>query len=133
MTAQVPVTVLTGFLGAGSSGRTAHVWRMGDTASITFDHHSTVSGLAFDARGRRLAVAHYGGATVWEQCERRWKSSKLLWKGSHGAAAAAGVTPTGPAHRKLRLHEEFAGDVAAAILGETVEIERGRHHHERHD
>ena len=31
-------------------------------------------------------MAHYGGATIWERGDRRWKSSKLLWKGSHGAA-----------------------------------------------
>ena len=72
---------------ACSSGRTAHVWRIGDTASKSFEHPSTVGGLAFDAKARRLAVAHYGGATVWERGERRWKSSKLLWKGSHGAVA----------------------------------------------
>lgn len=72
---------------ACSSGRTAHVWRIGDTASKSFEHPSTVGGLAFDAKARRLAVAHYGGATVWERGARRWKSSKLLWKGSHGAVA----------------------------------------------
>jgi len=46
---------------ACSSGRTAHVWRIGHTASKSFDHPSTVGGLAFDAKVRRLAVAHYGG------------------------------------------------------------------------
>lgn len=70
-----------------SSGRIAHVWREGDKNAKTFDHPSTVGGLAFDAKARRLAVAHYGGATLWERGERRWKSSKLIWKGSHGAAA----------------------------------------------
>ncbi len=72
---------------ACSSGRTAHVWRAGDTTAKVFDLPSTVGGLAFDAKARRLAVAHYGGATVWERGERRWKASKLVWKGSHGAAA----------------------------------------------
>ncbi|MEO1226084.1 MAG: WD40 repeat domain-containing protein, partial [Pseudomonadota bacterium] len=72
---------------ACSSGRTAHVWRAGATAARTFEHPSTVGGLAFDAKGRRLAVAHYGGATVWERGERRWKAKRLIWKGSHGAVA----------------------------------------------
>ena len=72
---------------ACSSGRTAHVWRAGETSAKVFEHPSTVGGLAFDAKARRLAVAHYGGATVWERGERRWKSSKLVWKGSHGAVA----------------------------------------------
>ncbi len=72
---------------ACSSSRTAHVWRTGANAARTFEHPSTVGGLAFDAKGRRLAVAHYGGATVWERGERRWKAKRLVWKGSHGAVA----------------------------------------------
>jgi len=72
---------------ACSSGRTAHVWQMGETTAQVFEHPSTVGGLAFDAKARRLAVAHYGGATVWERGARRWKSSKLVWKGSHNAVA----------------------------------------------
>lgn len=70
---------------ACSSGRVAHVWRTGQSTAMQFEHPSTVGGLAFDAKGNRLAVAHYGGATVWERGERRWKRSKLAWKGSHGA------------------------------------------------
>lgn len=69
---------------ACSSGRTAHVWRSGQSTATVLEHASTVGGLAFDAKGRRLAVAHYGGATVWERSDRRWKSSRLVWKGSHG-------------------------------------------------
>ena len=72
---------------ACSSGRVAHVWQAGATASRAFEHPSTVGGLAFDAKGGRLAVAHYGGATVWQRRERRWKASKLVWKGSHGAVS----------------------------------------------
>jgi WD40 repeat protein len=71
---------------ACSSGRTAHVWRVGDPSANTFEHVSTIGGLAFDAKARRLAVAHYGGATVWKRENQRWTSSALLWKGSHGAA-----------------------------------------------
>jgi hypothetical protein len=70
---------------ACSSGRTAHVWCASDGSLKSFDHLSTVGGLAFDADARRLGVAHYGGATIWERGTRRWKSSKLVWKGSHGA------------------------------------------------
>lgn len=71
---------------ACSSGRMAHVWRTGNASAQVFEHLSTVGGLAFDAKARKLAVAHYGGATVWKRGERRWTSSKLVWKGSHGAA-----------------------------------------------
>ncbi len=72
---------------ACSSGRTVHVWRKGATAANSLEHVSTVGGLAFDPKGKRLAAAHYGGATIWERRERRWKPSKLTWKGSHGAVS----------------------------------------------
>ncbi|MYF90447.1 MAG: WD40 repeat domain-containing protein [Boseongicola sp. SB0676_bin_33] len=72
---------------ACSSGRTVHVWREGETSATSLEHVSTVGGLAFDPKGRRLAAAHYGGATVWVRGERRWKPSKLVWKGSHGAVS----------------------------------------------
>jgi len=71
---------------ACSSGRMAHVWRAGDTSAKIFEHLSTVGGLGFDAKARRLGVSHYGGATIWERGERRWKASKLVWNGPHGAA-----------------------------------------------
>ena len=70
---------------ACSSDRATHVWsRKGSKASV-LEHNSTVGGLAFDSKGKRLAVAHYGGVTVWEPNERRWKSKKLIWKGFHSS------------------------------------------------
>lgn len=54
-------------------------------------HPSTVMGLAIDARGKRLAAAHYGGASLWwtgSAGERR----ALNWKGSHTGIA---VSPDG--------------------------------------
>jgi WD40 repeat protein len=69
---------------ACSSGREAHVWVSGQTKVTVFEHASTVGGLAFDPKGKRLAAAHYGGATIWNRGDRRWKSVKLLWKGFHG-------------------------------------------------
>ena len=72
---------------ACSSGRIAQVWGVADSEPKPFEHPSTVGGLAFDTKGKRLAVAHYGGATVWERGDRRWKPKKLAWKGSHGAVS----------------------------------------------
>ncbi|MBJ3777980.1 WD40 repeat domain-containing protein [Acuticoccus mangrovi] len=43
---------------ACTSGRTAYVWCAGDSTPRTFEHPCTVGGLAFDAKARRLAVAH---------------------------------------------------------------------------
>ena len=54
-----------------------------------FEHPSTVGGLALDMKAQRLAVAHYGGATVWKRGERRWKPAVLF---SHGAV---GFSPDG--------------------------------------
>ena len=70
---------------ACSSGRNAHVWRVGAAAATQLEHPSTVGGLGFDVKGRRLAVGHYGGVTVWKWHKLRWKPTRLNWKGSHGA------------------------------------------------
>ncbi len=72
---------------ACSSGKHVHVWCKQETVATSLEHISTVGGLAFDAQSKRLAVSHYGGATVWEQRDQSWKSSKLEWKGSHGAVS----------------------------------------------
>ena len=73
-------------LRACSVGRRTHVWRPGGGKPDVLEHPSTVGGLAFDLRGARLAVGHYGGATVWEAAPRRWKPVRLNWKGSHVGA-----------------------------------------------
>ncbi|MEM7059085.1 MAG: WD40 repeat domain-containing protein [Pseudomonadota bacterium] len=70
---------------ACSSGRVVHVWSGGKKIGKGFEHPSTVGGIAFDAKGKRMAAGHYGGATVWERGERRWKASKFVWGGSHSA------------------------------------------------
>ena len=51
----------------------AVAWSVGKTAFVrpakgedkSFDAPSTVGGLAFAPKGLRLAVAHYGGVTLW--------------------------------------------------------------------
>ena len=68
---------------ACSSGKAAYVWTKGRTEPIRLEHPSTIGGLAFDAKGRRFAVAHYGGVTIWEKHKSRWRSSRLVWSGSH--------------------------------------------------
>lgn len=47
------------------------------------DHPSTVSGLAFHPRGKRLAVAHYGGVTLWWTATLGQSPTRLAWRGSH--------------------------------------------------
>ena len=72
---------------ACSSERNVHLWSDKRETPIKLEHQSSVGGLAFDALGRRLAVSHYGGVTVWERTKRRWKSTALVWKGFHGAVS----------------------------------------------
>lgn len=55
------------------------------TVKATFeDHPSAVAGLAFDPKGKRLAVSHYQGVSLyWVNGEATQKPQVLNWKGSH--------------------------------------------------
>lgn len=74
-------------LALGPSGALA--WSVGKTAFARtnkgekkLDVPSTVGGLAFAPKGLRVAVAHYGGASLWfPNTEAR--PEVLSWKGSH--------------------------------------------------
>ncbi|SCW86860.1 WD40 repeat domain-containing protein [Ancylobacter rudongensis] len=66
---------------AFSAGKTAHFQPIkGDAKSL--DLPSTVGGLAFAPKGTRLAVAHYGGVSLWFP-NAVAKPERLEWKGSH--------------------------------------------------
>ncbi|MEM1162467.1 MAG: WD40 repeat domain-containing protein [Pseudomonadota bacterium] len=81
----VDCVAVRGALRACSSGRVVHLWTGPEKSARTFEHPSTVAGLAFDAEGRRLAVAHYGGVTVWQNEGSEWIARKLAWNGPHAA------------------------------------------------
>lgn len=67
---------------AWSAGKTAHVLpTKGEPKSL--DVPSTVGGLAFAPKGLRLAVAHYGGVTLWFPNAAAAKPELFGWKGSH--------------------------------------------------
>jgi len=55
----------------------------GNVQARASDHPSTVSGLAFNPKGKRLAVAHYGGVTLWWTATLGQSPSRLSWRGSH--------------------------------------------------
>ncbi|MEJ0018863.1 MAG: WD40 repeat domain-containing protein [Acetobacteraceae bacterium] len=57
-------------------------------------HPSSATGLAFDARGKRVAASHYNGATLWFVGAKVDSPRKLEWKGSHTAIA---IHPDGDA------------------------------------
>jgi WD40 repeat protein len=58
-------------------------------ARLSFDHPSTAGGVAFDGEGKRLGVAHYGGASIWTLADPKAKPRLLGWKGSHLSAQFA--------------------------------------------
>ena len=66
---------------AYSAGKIAHVLAKGEDK--TFTAPSTVGGLAFAPKGLRLAIAHYGGVTLWFPNASNAKPELLEWKGSH--------------------------------------------------
>ncbi len=69
---------------AFSAGRTVTVLDVKDPAfRRVFEHEHTVSGLAFDPKGRRLAAATYGGAALWFARIEKQKPTFLKWAGSH--------------------------------------------------
>jgi len=52
-----------------------------------FVHERTVSGVAFDPKGRRIAASTYGGAALWFARIAQQKPTKLAWAGSHTGVA----------------------------------------------
>ena len=69
---------------AFSSGRDLHVRDAADPVfARLFTHEKSVSDIAFDPKGRRLAVATYGGAWLWYARIADQKPAKLAWAGSH--------------------------------------------------
>jgi len=45
----------------------------------------TVSGVAFEPKGRRIATSTYGGAALWFARIEKQKPTFLKWAGSHTA------------------------------------------------
>ena len=67
-----------------SSGKVVYLWAPNKKEPKLLEHESTIGGVAFDQKGRRLAVSRYGGVTLWKKdYSNKWKSSDLIWKGSH--------------------------------------------------
>jgi WD40 repeat protein len=74
-------------------GKTAHVFE-GAAKLKQLDHPSSVTGLAFDAKGKRIAASHYGGASLWFVAAKVDSPRRLEWKGSHTGVA---IHPAGEA------------------------------------
>jgi len=72
---------------AWSAGKSAFV-RSPKGSEQSLDVPSTVGALAFLPKGFRLAIAHYGGATLWFPSAQA-EPERLEWKGSHLAATVS--------------------------------------------
>ena len=73
---------------AFSAGRDLHVRDTADAAfERVFAHEKSVADVAFDAKGRRIAAATYGGATLWYARIAEQRPVQLKWAGSHIAVA----------------------------------------------
>ncbi|MDB5414167.1 MAG: repeat protein, partial [Rubritepida sp.] len=68
---------------AAAVGKQAHVLDLAGKVVKSLPHPSTVGGLAFDTKGKRLAASHYGGASLWFVGAKEDKPKVLEWKGSH--------------------------------------------------
>ena len=69
---------------AVSAGKQVHVISTDGTPMLEpLAHDSTAAGLAINAKGKRLAVAHYGGISLWWLRARETKPARLAWAGSH--------------------------------------------------
>jgi WD40 repeat protein len=86
----VAASAASGVIVAGV-GKDAIVFK-GEAESHRFTHPSTIGGIALDAKGRRLAATHYGGATVRLALAADDKGNALKWAGSHLAVT---VSPEG--------------------------------------
>jgi WD40 repeat protein len=72
---------------ACSVGKIVTLFDASGAALKTLEHPSTVTGLAFDARGKRLAASHYNGASLWFTNATSPTPRLLEWKGSHTGIA----------------------------------------------
>ncbi|AOX20457.1 WD40 repeat domain-containing protein [Kozakia baliensis] len=59
----------------------------GEKTLKTLEHPSTVTGIVFDVKGKRIAASHYNGASMWFVQAKVDSVRGLAWKGSHTGIA----------------------------------------------
>jgi WD40 repeat protein len=64
-------------------GKNLHLFNPNGTKIRNLSHPSTVTGIAFDAKGKRIAASHYNGASLWFTASTSETPRLLEWKGSH--------------------------------------------------
>jgi WD40 repeat protein len=70
-------------LRAASVGKKVHVFGKDGAVLKVLEHPSSVGGIAFDGKGKRVAAGHYNGASLWFVNSKEDKPKVLPWKGSH--------------------------------------------------
>ena len=68
-------------------GKQVHVFDTAGQKLKSLAHAASVSGVVFDARGKRIATSHYNGASLWFVASKSDNPRALEWKGSHIAIA----------------------------------------------
>jgi WD40 repeat protein len=79
----IAVSATAGLRAVAAGRQVALLDRDGKPLAATSDHPSTVTGLAFNPKGKRLAVSHYGGVTLWWTARLGQSPARLKWRGSH--------------------------------------------------
>lgn len=79
---------------AAAVGKNLYLLSLQGEILKTLEHPSTVTGLAFDAKGKRIGASHYNGASLWFTGSGAAVAPKLEWKGSHTGVA---IHPAGEA------------------------------------
>ncbi|RZJ17594.1 MAG: WD40 repeat domain-containing protein [Brevundimonas sp.] len=73
---------------AFSAGRTLSVIDVKDPGfRRDFQHERTVSGVAFEPKGRRIAASTYGWAALWYARIEKQQPTMMKWAGSHTGVA----------------------------------------------
>ncbi len=72
---------------ACAAGKLVHLLTPSGEKLKALEHPTTVTGIAFDARGKRIAASHYNGASLWFVNSSSAAPRRLEWKGSHTGIA----------------------------------------------
>jgi WD40 repeat protein len=70
---------------AASAGKLVRLFDQSGRLLKELPHPSTVTGLVFDTRGKRIGTSHYNGASLWFVAAKTDTPRQLEWKGSHTA------------------------------------------------
>ncbi len=68
---------------AASAGKIVRIFDQAGHTLKELAHPSTVTGLVFDGKGKRIGASHYNGVSLWFVAAKTDTPRMLEWKGSH--------------------------------------------------